>query len=704
MKRIQTTLGRSAQLHGTDWLIDLDDLQLFHGLSVLSRALGEMVIAETENDCVDITIERSVRPRENPELRSALGLTSVKLCAEHETIAAIKEHPELFQDHLRTMLGTLQRPRFRDALFPPEAATASRALVFAFEFPGQPCRFVLERVASSKDEIKGFLRVTIEDPAGRRLDLSSLPHVVVDDLDGRTFIAGSTRIAQTLADSIRREAERGRRSISELRRPHSHLFRQFDKAGLRAFEQVHVSWDDSAIPCILESEPARLSHLLKRILLALEDRQLRELIEARETLRIDADGMPVHVDSSQLGRVLNLGLGVRRERMEITRFLERMPALSGIIDKTAGEPLRGISVFLIHHVTFEVLGLIAALRRLGCEDIECLFVAYAGDPPGSYLGPLLELPESEFHCYGLVNVCEEHSVEGHYRLSSQYSKVDEVGLIEEALAPHSRNYFAAMRAVAQACFVRQLERARSRGGRCLIVEDGGYLAPDLNQACLEGDGLQAKLEGVLIGSVEHTRNGFDRLVAVQEEHGKLAFPAFSIALSRLKVDVESVEVAVSILNAVENVLHASGRVLSRRRVLVLGSRGAIGRALMNALGSRLNDASLQLLGVDLVAGDGASREARCYRDLPREERLDLDLVFGVTGRSVLEPRDLKEWLLEGRREELLLASGSSKTEEFIGLARWIDEQMREASPRLGERRVRIEHLDLGDPLSGRVFG
>jgi hypothetical protein len=28
-----------------------------------------------------------------------------------------------------------------------------------------------------------FLRITVEDPRGRRLDLASLPHVVVDDLE-----------------------------------------------------------------------------------------------------------------------------------------------------------------------------------------------------------------------------------------------------------------------------------------------------------------------------------------------------------------------------------------------------------------------------------------------------------------------------------------------------------------------------------------
>lgn len=714
----ETSLGRDLVHRGSVWELDLTDLPIFHGLSVLSRALGEMVIAQAGTDRVDVAVEREVRPSENPELRDELGVQLVKLCAEHAHIAAVLEHPEHLQDHLRTILGTLQRPHYRDALMAEDAA----ALVFDLTFPKLACRFVLERVAASQRG-RCFLRITVEDCAGRRLDLASVRHERVVDLDRRVFIAGSTRIAQTLADGIRREAERGRRSFDELRRAHDHLFHQFAKAGLDGYRRVHVSWGDAFVPQILEADPTRLTHLLKRVLLALEDRRVRATIAGGGTVRVVDEEHSVWVDESQLGRVLELSLGRRRERVDLAHFLERMPATTRVVQDARGarrqRPLAGVSVFLVHHMTAEVLGLIAALRELGCRDLVCVFVQYAGDPPGSYLGPLLELPQDEFHAFALTNVPEEGSVEGHYKLSTQYSQAGYETELVAALSDRPRHWFAAMQALVVPAFLRQLERARGSGRVCAIIEDGGYLAPLLHRGCVEGRRvadlvgaptrddrpLRTALDGVLLGSVEHTRNGFDRLAALERELGRLAFPSVSIAVSRLKLDVESREVAVSVLNAIENVLHARGRILSRRRCLVLGSRGSIGTRLVAALEHRLDGGVAQLAGVDLRAGDPGAlhHETVRYRELPADVRLDTDLVIGVTGTSVLDADDLEEWLVHGRRPELWLASGSTKTVEFAAVAEWLERLLDGPPPTIGGRQVAIERHEVRDPLTGRVF-
>ena len=91
-------------------------------------------------------------------------------------------------------------------------------------------------------------------------------------MESRTFIAGSTRIAETWTEGLRREAERNRRAFVEKRQPQSHLFNQFRKAGLGAIDEVRLTWSDAFVDRILESDPTELSHLLKRVLLALEDR------------------------------------------------------------------------------------------------------------------------------------------------------------------------------------------------------------------------------------------------------------------------------------------------------------------------------------------------------------------------------------------------------------------------------------------------
>ncbi len=758
--KIETSLGHPAELQGSVWVLDLSELPILHGLSVLSRGLAEALVVQAKSEPFEIRVERRIRSRENPELLQRFGITTVHIHAGRECIAGIADHPEACEHHLRALLGNLQRRRYREALLPSAGATPSRALVadFSFVSPEDPSRFVLEFVPSPQGKHAGCLRITIEDPGGRRLDLRSIPHVVIEDIDSRTFIAGSTRIAQTWAENLRREAERGRRSFVELRKPNSHLFQQFERAGLEGFERVALQWTDPSMPLILEHEPHELEHLLKRALLALEDRGLRRLLFAGEVVRVDAGGNSVFLDVSQLGRVLNLSLGVRREKSDVEAFLERMPALSRLT-AGAGKPLADVSVFLVHHMTSEVLGLIAALRRLGCSDLACLFVTYAGEEPPSYLEAVLGLPRDEFRALALINVPTPGEVEGHYRLSSLYSPLDEAAEIQTALARHGHPFLDAMRAASLPVFLRQLARARSANRRVLIIEDGGYLAPLLNHACLDGRTIRSVLADFdlasrderplaedlnsLLGTVEHTRSGFDRLAEIEKEHGRLALPAFSIAISRLKVETEAREVAVSVLNAIESVLHADGKILSRRRALVLGSRGAIGGFLVRELRRRLEHPARQLLGIDLKAGTGSGteihaekgygldvehgkgkehasslapgtstpagaprgfREARRFADLPQSERLAVDLVLGVTGASVLQGAELEEWLAHAEGRELVLASGSSKTIEFADLARWLDSLLLDPRPTLAGEPVEIRSREVSDPRTGRLYG
>ena len=720
LPRFQTSLGPVCERHGGTWTVDLTELPLFHGLSVLSRALGDLVIEQADSERIDISVERAIHPRENPELLHALGVSLVKVVAEHEVLGSIAHHPELFQDHLRVLFGTLQRAPYREALFAP----AAQALVFDFAFPSAAgpvdTRFVLERVAARGGE-RCFLRITIEDPRGRRLSLDSIPHLRVADLSARTFIAGSTRIAQTWREGARREAERGRRSFVEHRKAHSHLFAQFGKAGLGGIERVCISWAEGFVPTLVEGDPAELDHLFKRALLALEDRAIRERLRERETVRVVVGDLSLYLDQAQLGRELNISLGAARERLDVDAFLERMPVLSGVVARAGAQPLAGVKVFLVHHTTAEVLGLIAALRQLGCRDLETLFVNYAGETPATYLGPLLDLPAAEFRCLSLANVPDESSVEGHYRLSTQFSTLANEAELARALAFRRGRFYESMQAAALLEFWRQAARAEKEERKLLLIEDGGYLAPALHRAwledrtvaeslheidphCADHRRVRDVLDRVLLGSVEHTRNGFNRLEALQREHGQLAYPAFSIAISRHKVEVESREVATSILNAIENVLAGEGQILSRRRCLVLGSRGAIGSLLMRDLRTRLNQPDEQLCGVDLRVAAPAPGEARAYRDLPLELRRRVDLVLGVIGQCVLEGPDLEDWLLHGEPAQLWLASGSTKTEEFCRLADWIDGLLRQSAPRLGGRPLQLRVHDLHDAVTGRTYG
>lgn len=714
--RLETSLGPPLVRRDGSWVLEVGSLPALHGLSVLARALAEMVVTVARD--TDVVIERRLRPRENPELVGPFGLDLVQLVVDAGTVAAIVAHPEVFETRLRSVLGTLQRQRYRDALLPADRR-ASRALVAEFD---AGCRIVLE-FALQPDGRRGRLRLTVDGDARRLVDLTTIPHVVIENVGDRQFIAGSTRIAQTWTEAVRREAERGRRSFSEHRHPHTHLFRQLDQAGLAGVQRVTLRWPESAVAMLLESEPAEIGETVKRVLLALEDRHVRRLLAQREPLRIDTGAVSVFLDMAQLGRVLEISVGERRERRDVDAFLDRMPALRARVERhRAAAPLRSTPVFLVHHMTGEVVGLIAALRALGCRDLCCLFVTYAGEPPASYLDAVLDLPPDEFRALALVNVPTPGHVEGHYKLSTHYSQLDEAADITKALHGRDRHYVSAMRAAAVVPFFRQLQRAERAGQRCLLIEDGGYLAPVLDEAMLRERSCAAfagELGHTIVddrpladvamrllhGTVEHTRNGFDRLAEVERTHGRLALPAFSIAISKLKRLVESREIAASILSAIETVLNADGRMLSRRTPLVLGSHGAIGSELCRSLTARIDGG--RHFGVDLRVGAAMPRrehEARTLAELPQHAWLGIDLVIGVTGDSVLGGADVERWLAEGTKDTLVLASGSTKKVEFRGLMTWFDELRRAPTPRVAGRPVAITVGELLDPRTARVYG
>ncbi|MCB0253263.1 MAG: hypothetical protein KDI55_05995 [Anaerolineae bacterium] len=703
-------------------VLDTTHIPLFHGLSVLSYDLCEMIAEQVRAEFADIYIRRALKPRENPELIEVLGISHVAVRGERAPVTAAIADLDRLHYSLRTALGTLHQGDHRASLFPEDGQPAS-ALVFDFEttdtagIRGQ--RLVMEQRGSAGDY---WLLFTIENLASPRTDLDKMPYVRVD-LNQWSFIVGSTRIALSLQAWIRRQAERGHRSVSELRNPYSHMFAQLAKYEFTDLDRVAVYWTSDLVPRILESEPKELDRLLKHVLVVFEDRRVRRVLLDGRVLKVISDDLVLYITLSQLGRVLNLSLGERRPKADLSAYLERMPATSAqVIAAEDRLPLSGVKVFLIHHITAEVLGLIDALRRLGCTDLTTLFVVYSGEVPDDYLNALLELPAGEFRCLALDNVPQPGTVEGRYELSNRYSELGNHPQLAQSLARDRLRYLEAMQTAAVAEFFSQLARATASGEHCLIVEDGGYLAPALNHHVLDGQTvgelfeqfgmasadsrpLREALDGTLLGTVEHTRSGYDRLARVEATHGRLAFPALSIARSRLKTETEAQDVADTVLNAIENALHASGQTLSRRNCLVIGSRGNIGRCLMADLAARLREPATQLCGVDLRADTGGPLvEAASFAALPESQRQRLDMIVGVTGTSVLQSWELEHWLLTATSRQLILASGSSKTVEFADISVWLDGILADPAPAIGGWPATITPYEFLDPQSGKPFG
>src|SRR5262249_21177576 len=173
----------------------------------------------------------------------------------------------------------------------------------------------------------------------------------------------------------------------------------------------------------------------------------------------------------------------------------------------------------------------------------------------------------------LHNRKDPENAEGTFVLSRQFSPLGDLERLDARFHSRGAAFLDAMVALAGSLFARML--ARGDGGPLLLIEDGGYLAPLLGPEAARGtslgrflaargvappnprvarQALARVLDARLLGTVEHTRNGHDRLASAQARHGSLARPAYSIALSRTKVEEESEEVAASILNAGETVL------------------------------------------------------------------------------------------------------------------------------------------------------
>jgi hypothetical protein len=567
-----------------------------------------------------------------------------------------------------------------------------------------------------------LLRLSFEELGFRNVDLHTVPHVRVQGLERRHFLAGSTRIAHTWRDGLRREAERGHRSFVERQAVHRHLFVQLSRAGLGYIERIELHWGDAEVSTLLESETKAIDRDLKCVLLALEDERIRELLLDNEPFVVHGLVLEAWLDVAQRSRVLHVSFGRRRQRGRVRSFLSRMPSLAALVEgRQSAQPLADVEIVLIHHITSEVIGVISALRELGCRSLSTLFVAYAGEAPGSYLGPILDLPEEEFTGYALSRIPDSQRIESRYRLSREYSRIDELRELDLRVQ-EAPDFFAAMSTVARELFVRAAVRAKQSGRKLLILEDGGYLAPALHRALSDNASaedfvgtampwlesgqqkLGALLQDRLLGSVEHTRNGHDRLAEVKAQ-GKLSFPSLSIAISDIKREDEASEVSTSILQAIESILHGSGRILSQRNALILGSRGAIGRRLVRELCQRSKRGSAQVSGLDLVAdGSAEVHEAKSFDKLERQRWLDCDLLIGVTGTSVLDGSALESWLLEGTRPELWIASGSTKTVEFSDFAAWLSTLRSHDAPSIAGQRVRLSTHEILDPISGRLFG
>ena len=369
-------------------------------------------------------------------------------------------------------------------------------------------------------------------------------------------------------------------------------------------------------------------------------------------------------------------------------FLDRMPVVKhmAIQAREAGDFELG-HIFFVHHLTKETLGVLAAYAALGCERLTALFTNYELTFPKELEESTVALFASRpnWRCAMVFR-----DSDGKYTVAPQLT-LPSGWFPAERVAEYGETHYEAANFHLGVYLLCDMLRS-VKGETLTIVENGGYVAPKVQEWCLDEVSLSkmfsttcwkaddfgwdasmtAKelMAPVIRGTVEHTLNGVVKLTDVLKAHdGKLAFPSYSLAKSKLKEAEEPHDVAAGVLYAFEGHLKADGRTLSKRSPMIVGANGNIGghatrlcvaRCIFGNPVVRVDpflkviDDQLDFMSLDMVPDDVLGR---------------VDTILGATACDVLKPSVLERLIMSevgwtnGTRNVWLL-SASTKTKEF----------------------------------------
>ena len=722
-------------------MVELTGIKVFAGLSTFVRLLANDVIEQCSFGIADVMVRRKVDTRLTPELAS-LGIDWVMVYARTEAAESLPWYHERFNRYLQLVFNSIQTEKWGGLLFPDFFANAGKgsddflppALLFPFHLlpdEREGAYFLLLEYSRAGR----FIRITVEDAAASRLQLKHIPHRVVDNLETGGQIGDIQHIAKNMYQGIQRECQNYRAEYKEIPDRQPEFFYHLRKSGLDGLSTLVFRWPSQDTQSILLNHGNDFSSLLDKMVLMLGDMDIMTALASGNMVEMRNGSNRLYLDVSRRGLCLNISVNEPRKLFDMDHYLDQMPMLLDSVDKKRGT-LQNVSLFLIHHITAEVLGLIKAFEKAGCSPIKSFFVKYGGMVPDEYLETLLSLPEDLFGFYSLQKIESGDSVKGSYILSRQYSSIAGLEEIDKILQEEQPGFFESMRIAAGYLFFMEAFECKEHGRTLLLVEDGGYLAPLLNRLCLENRTLEEALRyfrvkvsaleywdtpvakaleiklplsewlaNILVGSAEHTRNGFDNNLEVMKEFGRLQFPVCSIAVSNLKRGEEAKECSTSIINAVENIFHRLGLAFSKRRVLILGSRGAIGGNMLADLSHRIGKENIY--GVDIAASGQDNQgciEVRTAEEIDEKILYDTDVVLGVVGKSIIKKDLLEKIILYGRRKNLFFASGSTKTLEFEDLENWLDDLKKKTNPAIDGKTVDLTVTPLRDLQTGMLQG
>ncbi|RJR30304.1 MAG: hypothetical protein C4576_33860 [Desulfobacteraceae bacterium] len=714
-------MGRKmADSDGPDvFAVDIGSIRVLTGLNILAESIIKAIIDRSVFGRSDILIEQSVDPDLQPELYKA-GVANLAFTTR---LTVIEDLPQFYTDigfQIRYMLNAIQNDAIYSALL-PETGEPPRGILFPFHREDDSDLtgffYLLEYVPSGR-----FLRITLESVEDSRLRMTRIPHVAVESIDlihTRVDIPGAAAmLAQGLLESCIHQRWNYIATAAHV----EDLIHFLQKAGLADIEVISFSWPAEFRKETLSTPKNLLYGRIIRILYLLGDSTVTARLLRSMVVKLKDEGCCCFLDLSQRNRCLNLSFLSPRKKTVLEEYLKRMPA---VLETSASgqDVFRNVRVLLVHHLTSEVLGFLQAMVDMGALQVDTLWVKYAGVVEPSYKEVMLSLPENIFRFRGVTPVLDSDGFRNRFLLSEEFTPPEDLAPLAALLREKPCGFLDAMRNAAGHLLFKAIVACRKEGSRLVIVEDGGYIAPIVNRLCLEnrtvkeaarffgfpeselsGDDLGAPLgswiRDALIGTVEHTRNGYDALLKVEREFRSLAFPAVSIAVSDFKVNRESGDVVYSCLNGVENVMSGTGFSLSERTALVLGAQGALGRKAMRILYDRIGPG--RLFGVDIVRPPSPPEwtHAADLPSLPQEALGTIDFVLGLIGISICTPEWLERLIVSTSKRDIFFASGSTKTVEFAHLTDWISACMQNPRPKLGGLALGLEFSEIYDPKTG----
>jgi hypothetical protein len=711
-----------TQTDATNFKVNLNDVIDFQGIDPLLSNLLDQLRESCFFGQSDISVTLNIEKESCPQLYN-FGVHKLFFYAAFENFEQL---PLLYNHialHLKYIFNALQSPAIYKGFLKIDEAIKTPALLFPFN------RAVKDDVTGfhylvEKVEGAHFLRITAEELAHSRLNFRRIDHRVISNIDLRHGLETLRIDASAIFSSIVTLCRNNRLSFKDSGLQLPTLINHLNNNGYHQVKELALNWNRHVAADVLLNGGFDWQGIVLRILMILTDSTTISLLANGKTLEVQYQQANAYISVTQRGRNVQIGLGEKVLVSPLDDYLVKMEELDRLT-KNRLKPLTNTHIIFIHHFTNETLAVLGSFDYLGVHKTDTLWVKYSGGIPSRFMDTIMDLPLSTYRFYSL-QAMGNNQFQGGFCLSDAYSPIDSYSDLNQFMKKQNTEFYPAMRLAAMHIFLNAI--ASPDNNNVLVAEDGGYLAPFINSLALEqktvkevftsynynNESIAGETLNMLFsdwisekyaGSVEHTRNGYDALLEVEKKFGQLAFPACSFAISNFKVNNESIEVAYSCVNAIENIMNGQGYVLNNRKCLVLGSLGAIGIQTMKILSARVGMQNIS--GIDIATKPSEQYD---WQQLEKPEQIDaetrysIDFIFGVIGKSILNAAFFDDLVINTNCRNIFMASGSTKQFEFSHFMQWAAMLQTSKEPSIGGFRVKTHSQSIEDPQTSATQG